>query len=314
MMALLDPGGLVRQVWFTGPSGGQDTTGNFAWKLAVPDSASVPPAHPMITIIWAEVLYFSSVSCSFPGCLCAEQMRVCTVWIPTFLQFSSILARCGASESLPAIRSTTPGDNSFAFCRFATIRAPPPPPEGDEDVDALEENSPKGNSLPTIVSYTVMYRNAHSTTCFSFKKILFSVFSASSGLKPMSSKQSRTYCLLNSFTFSGFSPFRNRCANFLSYSSTPHSREESGVFTSSITYSSLVTGSSPNSYFVSIRIKPRSAIFSVPRANSLKEMSRTFAARSFPIIPSTSAKVKFSSCPTSAFVVGVKIGPEGSFW
>merc|ERR1719420_595504 len=47
MKALEDPGGLVRQVLFI-PSGGQDTTGNFARYDAVPERASVPPAQPTI--------------------------------------------------------------------------------------------------------------------------------------------------------------------------------------------------------------------------------------------------------------------------
>merc|ERR550537_1395753 len=47
MKALEDPGGFVRQVLFI-PSGGQDTTGNLDKYDAVPDKASVPPAHPTI--------------------------------------------------------------------------------------------------------------------------------------------------------------------------------------------------------------------------------------------------------------------------
>merc|ERR1719353_569145 len=45
MNALDEPGGLVRHVLFM-PSGGQETTGNLAEYDAVPDKASVPPAHP----------------------------------------------------------------------------------------------------------------------------------------------------------------------------------------------------------------------------------------------------------------------------
>ena len=49
MKELEDPGGLVRQVWFTTvTSGGQETTGNTEWKEAVPERASVPPAHAMM--------------------------------------------------------------------------------------------------------------------------------------------------------------------------------------------------------------------------------------------------------------------------
>merc|ERR1719223_803545 len=47
MKAFDEPGGLVRQVLFM-PSGGQETTGKLAKYDAVPDNASVPPAHPTI--------------------------------------------------------------------------------------------------------------------------------------------------------------------------------------------------------------------------------------------------------------------------
>merc|ERR1719506_2170290 len=47
MKAFDEPGGLVRQVLFM-PSGGQETTGNLARYDAVPERASVPPAHPTI--------------------------------------------------------------------------------------------------------------------------------------------------------------------------------------------------------------------------------------------------------------------------
>merc|ERR1712217_613627 len=75
MKALDDPGGFVRQVWFM-PSGGQDTTGNFAKYDAVPESASVPPAQPTIITGPRALLYSPMMASSRPGCLCAEQMRI----------------------------------------------------------------------------------------------------------------------------------------------------------------------------------------------------------------------------------------------
>merc|ERR1711988_914959 len=73
MKALDDPGGFVKQVLFI-PSGGHDTTGNFAKYDAVPDRASVPPAQPTIMIGRLELLYSSMTDCNFAGCLCAEQI------------------------------------------------------------------------------------------------------------------------------------------------------------------------------------------------------------------------------------------------
>jgi len=55
MTALEDPGGFLRQVSL-GPSGGQEITGNREIKEAVPERASVPPAHPTISNGSAEVL------------------------------------------------------------------------------------------------------------------------------------------------------------------------------------------------------------------------------------------------------------------
>merc|ERR1711887_46032 len=57
MKAFDEPGGFVKQVLFM-PSGGQETTGNLARYDAVPDKASVPPAHPTI-ITGREALLYS---------------------------------------------------------------------------------------------------------------------------------------------------------------------------------------------------------------------------------------------------------------
>merc|ERR1712216_77441 len=76
MKAFDDPGGLVRQVLFM-PSGGQETTGNLAKYDAVPERASVPPAHPTIMTGRAVLLYSAMTDCKRAGCLCAEQMRIC---------------------------------------------------------------------------------------------------------------------------------------------------------------------------------------------------------------------------------------------
>merc|ERR1712146_585716 len=75
MKALDEPGGFVKQVLFI-PSGGHDTTGNFAKYDAVPDNASVPPAQPTIMTGRVDLLYSSMTDCNFPGCLCAEQILI----------------------------------------------------------------------------------------------------------------------------------------------------------------------------------------------------------------------------------------------
>merc|ERR1712217_530721 len=69
--ALEEPGGLVRQVLFM-PSGGQETTGCLERYDAVPESASVPPAQPTMSMGSFLSLYSLRVASRRPGCLCAE--------------------------------------------------------------------------------------------------------------------------------------------------------------------------------------------------------------------------------------------------
>merc|ERR1719262_394323 len=105
MKALEDPGGFVRQVLFI-PSGGQDTTGNFAKYDAVPDNASVPPAQPTNMIGRLELLYSSMTDCNFPGCLCAEQILISASILNFPTSFFKV-SRCGISESEPAAMTTS---------------------------------------------------------------------------------------------------------------------------------------------------------------------------------------------------------------
>merc|ERR1712083_210378 len=72
MNAFEDPGGFVKQVLFM-PSGGQETTGCLERYDAVPESASVPPAQPTMSMGSFLSLYSLRVASRRPGCLCAEQ-------------------------------------------------------------------------------------------------------------------------------------------------------------------------------------------------------------------------------------------------
>merc|ERR1719440_1277225 len=89
MNAFEDPGGLVRQVLFM-PSGGQDTTGNVARYDAVPDNASVPPAHPTIITGRVDLLYSEMTACRRPGCLWAEQIRICASILNFSISFFNV--------------------------------------------------------------------------------------------------------------------------------------------------------------------------------------------------------------------------------
>merc|ERR1711904_285703 len=104
MKAFEEPGGFVRQVLFI-PSGGQETTGNFAKYDAVPDNASVPPAQPTIMIGRLDLLYSSMTDCNFPGCLCAEQILISASILNLPTSFFKV-SRCGMSESEPAAMTT----------------------------------------------------------------------------------------------------------------------------------------------------------------------------------------------------------------
>merc|ERR1711975_27536 len=105
MKALEDPGGFVRQGLFI-PSGGQDTTGNLDKYDAVPDKASVPPAHPTIMTGRVDLSYSAITDCKRPGCLCAEQILMSASILNFPISFFNV-SRCGISESEPAAMTTS---------------------------------------------------------------------------------------------------------------------------------------------------------------------------------------------------------------
>merc|ERR1712070_667117 len=105
MKALEEPGGFVRQVLFM-PSGGQETTGNFARYDAVRERASVPPAQPTIMTGREALLYSAMTDCKRAGCLCAEQMRISESILNLASSFLR-LSRWGMSESEPAAMTTS---------------------------------------------------------------------------------------------------------------------------------------------------------------------------------------------------------------
>lgn len=72
-----EPGGLFRQLMLPSPSGGHEMTGWTLKKEAVPESASVPPAHPTMQQGCAELFNDKSKDSNLLGCLCALQMRMC---------------------------------------------------------------------------------------------------------------------------------------------------------------------------------------------------------------------------------------------
>mmetsp|Transcript_53536 Transcript_53536/g.88204 ORF Transcript_53536/g.88204 Transcript_53536/m.88204 type:complete len:257 (-) Transcript_53536:411-1181(-) len=232
-------------------------------------------------------------------------MRTCE-GTPHLLRVLWIFSRWGMSESLSAMSTAQQPRARPHRCRLAIIRW---------GVGSTErENS---NFWPVTRSYTEMYRYALSTTCSSV-----SFGTALPGLNPCSSSRSRTYCLEYSLIFnSGFLArssitflydpafiSASILGTFSVHSLMSHNREESGVLISSITYS-FPLSSVPNSYFVSMNMRPRAAANSAPRWYNFIAVSFSCFPNDSPTNAITSSIVMFSSCaPCSAFVVGVNSG------